>query len=89
MVDGERVVFKGESEQGLDFYPGDVILTLQQTPHPKFKREGDNLRMNMRIELKDAILGTHYSNIGFDKLIQHLDGHDVMVSAEGIIQDGS
>lgn len=58
MVDGEKVVFKGESEQGLDFYPGDVILTLNQRPHPKFKREGNNLRMSMTIELKDAILGT-------------------------------
>jgi DnaJ-class molecular chaperone len=30
MVDGERVMFNGESEQGLQFYPGDVIVTLRQ-----------------------------------------------------------
>ena len=30
MVDGDKVMFKGESEQGLQFYPGDVIVTLRQ-----------------------------------------------------------
>ena len=30
MVDGDKVMFKGESEQGLNFYPGDVIVTLRQ-----------------------------------------------------------
>lgn len=49
MVDGERIVFKGESEQGLDFYPGDVVVSLIQKQHPKFKRFGDDLRMSMTI----------------------------------------
>lgn len=43
----------------------------------------------MNIELKDAILGNYLHNKGFDKMITHLDGHDVMVSAEGVLQNGA
>lgn len=44
--------------------------------------------MGMTIDLKDAILGNDLFDVGFDKMINHLDGHEVMVSAEGIIQNG-
>ena len=34
----QKQFFKGESEQGVQFYPGDVILTLGMRPHPRFRR---------------------------------------------------
>jgi DnaJ-class molecular chaperone len=67
---GDKVQFKGESEQGFEFYPGDVYLTLHQGPHALFKRQKNDLLVNLDISLKDAILG-------FDRKLKHLDGHDV------------
>lgn len=70
MRDGDKILFKGESEQGFEFYPGDVYLTLKQHPHPLFKRQKNDLLLNLDVSLKEAILG-------FDKKIKHLDDHEV------------
>lgn len=67
MVDGDKVMFKGESEQGLQFYPGDVIVTLRQQKHPYFVRAKNDLKTNVNISLKEAILG-------FERKIKQLDG---------------
>lgn len=72
MKTGDVILFKGESEQGLDFYPGDVFVKLFEEPHPTLKRDGNNLRINLDISLKDAILG-------FERSITHLDGHNVFI----------
>jgi DnaJ-class molecular chaperone len=69
---GDVVLFKGESEQGFDFYPGDVYVKLHEVPHPTLKRDGNNLKINIEISLKEAILG-------FQRRIQHLDGHTVYI----------
>jgi DnaJ-class molecular chaperone len=57
MVDGDKVMFKGESEQGLQFYPGDVIVTLRQQHHPYLKRVKNDLKTTVKVSLEEAILG--------------------------------
>lgn len=52
MKNGDVVLFKGESEQGFDFYPGDVYVKLNEVGHPTFKRDGNNLRTGIDITLK-------------------------------------
>jgi DnaJ-class molecular chaperone len=50
------------SELGDDSVPnapkGDIHLTVQINPHPIFKRENDDLIMDVRIDAIDAMLGT-------------------------------
>lgn len=70
MVDGDKVMFKGESEQGLEFYPGDVIVTLRQQPHSYFTRVKNDLKTNIKISLQEAILG-------FERNIKQLDGRNI------------
>jgi DnaJ-class molecular chaperone len=70
MVDGDKVMFKGESEQGLQFYPGDVIVTLKQQPHPYLTRIKNDLKTSVKISLKEAILG-------FERKIRQLDGRSI------------
>lgn len=52
MKNGDVVLFKGESEQGFNFYPGDVYVRLNELPHPTFKRVGNDLEISMDISLK-------------------------------------
>ena len=75
MADGNEIVFEREAEQIPDMIPGDVIFTIKQTPHPKFKRVGDNLFTDINISLEEALLG-------FKKRIGHLDGHLVEFSSK-------
>jgi len=81
MKNGDVVIFKGESEQGLDFYPGDVYVKLNEISHATFKRDGNNLKMKVDISLKEAILG-------FERRIPHLDDHQVYIEESEDIQDG-
>ena len=81
MREGDIVHFKGESEQGFDFYPGDVFVKIHQAPHKTFKRDGNDLKINLDISLKEAILG-------FERSITHLDGHNVFIEESEDIQDG-
>lgn len=55
--------------------PGDVIFTVKQQPHSRFKRVGDNLYHDITISLEEALLG-------FKKRINHLDGHLVEISSK-------
>lgn len=76
MKHGSQIRFERMSEQRPGFIPGDVIMTLKQKPHKMFRREGNDLHMDMVISLKEALLG-------FSRTITHLDGHEVVVSSNG------
>jgi DnaJ-class molecular chaperone len=64
---------------GAGITPGDVIFKLKQAPHSRFRREGDALHHEMRLSLREALLG-------FKRPIRHLDGRDVIVEHKGVTQ---
>lgn len=55
---GSRVRISGQGEPGLSGGPpGDLYLNITVSPHPKFKREGNNLRVSVPVDLYTAVLG--------------------------------
>ncbi len=57
--DGDKVRLRGKGDPafgGGD--PGDLILELQVASHPYFRRNGDNLELDLPITLGEAALGT-------------------------------
>lgn len=76
--DGE-VRFERESEQQPGIIPGDVIFKFKAAPHPRFRREGDNLHHDMHLNLREALLG-------FKRFVRHLDSRDVPVEYTGVTQ---
>jgi len=74
MKHGTKITFSGEGDQLPDILPGDVILVLQLSEHPVFKREGNDLRIEKSISLIEAL-------VGFKFVIQHLDGRHLVVSS--------
>ena len=75
MANGENIVMEREGEQVPDLARGDLIFTLRQKPHKTFKRVGDNLFIDIHINLEEALLG-------FQKTITHMDGHRVTIKSE-------
>ena len=73
MTDGQKVVFSGESDQAPNTEPGDIIIVLDEEEHPTFKRKGNNLFANVKIDLVTALCGGVIT-------IKHLDGHILKVS---------
>lgn len=48
---GSKVRMKGATNQG------DVVLNIEVTPHAKFRRDGDDLRVTVPVDLYTAVLG--------------------------------
>ncbi len=56
--DGQTIRLKGKGGQGLgQGGPGDAYLTISVTPHPDFRREGDDIHLTLPITLDEAVLG--------------------------------
>lgn len=56
--EGSRVRIQGQGTQGMgNAPPGDLILVIHVTPHPLFKREGDDLHLDVPITLGEAYNG--------------------------------
>jgi len=55
--EGSRVRVAGEGEPGLGGSPGDLYLIIHVAPHPMFKREGDDLLVDVPVSLASAVLG--------------------------------
>lgn len=54
---GDKIVLQGEADEGRNIVPGDVIIHMNQTPHPYLVRKFDDLYMEHEIDLKTALLG--------------------------------
>ena len=80
MENGQKIVFKGESEQSPDILPGDLIVTLKQKEHNFFKkRKRNDLYADINLSLKEAIFG-------YNKKITHLDGREFYIESQKITQ---
>jgi len=69
----QQLRFPGESDQAPNTEPGDVIIVLQQEPHPVFQRSGDNLLMKHKINLVESLCG-------FQFVITHLDERKIVLT---------
>ena len=63
---GHKIDFRGEGDQQPGLLPGDVQFEIEQKPHPRFQRKGDDLIYHAEINLFTALAGG-------DLFIQHLD----------------
>ena len=56
--DGRTIRLRGQGEAGVrNGPPGDALVTLRYAPHPLFKVEGRDLRLDLPITLYEAVLG--------------------------------
>ncbi len=91
---GEMVRLAGEGEAVQGGVPGDLYVKVHVRPHEVFTREGDNLRMTLKVKLTDAILGATYAiptlkkdiDLKIPAGISH--GEVLRVRGKGIERDG-
>ena len=56
--EGKSIRLRGQGHPGhRGASPGDVIVTIRYAPHPLFKVEGRDLRLDLPVTLYEAILG--------------------------------
>lgn len=73
---GEMIRFSGGGEAVKGGTPGDLYIKVHVKNHKIFRKEGNDLIMNLDIKLSDAILGTEYE-------IETLDGKAKLKIPEG------
>ena len=71
MKDEQQIRFEGEADRIPGYIPGDIVITLIETEHPVFQRDGDNL-----IIAKDINLYQIY-DYTFD--ITHIDSRIIRI----------
>jgi DnaJ-class molecular chaperone len=54
---GQQIRLKGQGETAPGHPPGDVLITVNIAPHPFFKVDGTDLRIELPIALYEAVLG--------------------------------
>jgi DnaJ-class molecular chaperone len=57
VVAGQQIRLKGQGETAPGQPPGDLLITVGIAPHPFFKIEGSDLRLDLPITLYEAVLG--------------------------------
>lgn len=59
--DGEMIRLSGKGEAVPGGVAGDMYVRVHVAPHPHFRREGNNLIMDLDVKLSDALLGAEYA----------------------------
>lgn len=75
MKHGQKVVFRGESDEAPGIQPGDVIVVLEQEEHEYFTRKGQHLFYKKKISLLESLTG-------FSHFITHLDDRVLEVKSD-------
>jgi DnaJ-class molecular chaperone len=57
LADGQTIRLKGQGLPGPDGTVGDALITVTVEPHPLFKRDGNDLRLELPVTLYEAVLG--------------------------------
>ncbi len=57
LADGQTIRLKGQGMPGDGGPAGDALITVSIAPHPVFKRDGNDLRLDLPVTLYEAVLG--------------------------------
>lgn len=78
---GTKVKFSGEGDEQPDGRAQSIQFVIEEKPHDVFRRDGDNLHMDLQITLKEALTG-------WQKQVTTIDGKKINVSHSGPTQSG-
>jgi len=57
VTEGQQIRLRGQGETAQGHPPGDLLITVNIAPHPFFKVDGSDLRVDLPITLYEAVLG--------------------------------
>ncbi|KAG8834249.1 Type I HSP40 co-chaperone [Serendipita sp. 399] len=73
MKNGQTITFPGESDQAPDVIPGDVVIVVEEKPHATFRRQDNNLQIDVELDILTALGGGQFT-------IKHLDNRALLVN---------
>ncbi|CAG5120337.1 unnamed protein product [Candidula unifasciata] len=85
---GTRIIFSNEGDQSSNNIPADIVYTVRDKPHPRFRREGTSLIHLARVSLAQALLGCLLSIQTLDDRILHIPVTDIVCPGYTMIIKG-
>jgi len=73
MTHGMKITMSGTGDEEPGVQAGDLIFVIQQEQHALFERQGENLIMKRTLTLSESLCG-------FQFVIRHLDGRDLVIT---------
>ncbi|KAF5741019.1 dnaJ subfamily B member 4-like [Tripterygium wilfordii] len=78
---GTKITFPGKGNEEPGITAADVIFEVDEEPHPVFERDGNDLVVNQRITLLDALTGKNLN-------LTALDGRNLTIPLPDIVKPG-
>jgi DnaJ family protein A protein 2 len=75
MKAGQKIVFSGEADEYPGIEAGDIIFVIAEKKHDLFKRSGNDLIIDYKIPLIEALAG-------FSFTVKHLDDRELLIKSE-------
>ncbi|KAJ3681844.1 hypothetical protein LUZ60_014417 [Juncus effusus] len=75
MQHGQKITFQGEADEAPDTVTGDIVFVLQMKEHPKFKRKYDDLFVEHKLTLTEALCGFQFA-------LTHLDNRQLLIKSD-------
>lgn len=79
-IDTRKIVLENKADEYPGTIPGDIIIIIKEKQHALFTREGNNLKLDKKISLKQSLCGIDFN-------ITHLDGRTIFVKKDGVTCD--
>ena len=74
MKNGEKIKFRGMSDEQPNAEPGDILFVLQEKEHPVFTRKHNDLLIQKEVTLAEALCGYCFP-------VTHLDGRTIFITS--------
>eukprot|EP01118_Nematostelium_gracile_P005159 TRINITY_DN1621_c0_g1_i1.p1 TRINITY_DN1621_c0_g1~~TRINITY_DN1621_c0_g1_i1.p1 ORF type:complete len:410 (-),score=148.08 TRINITY_DN1621_c0_g1_i1:39-1268(-) len=75
MKHGQKIVFSGEADEYPGVEAGDIIFVIAEKKHELFRRSGNDLIIDYKLQLIEALAG-------FSFTIKHLDDRELLIKSE-------
>ncbi|KAF2286910.1 hypothetical protein GH714_035247 [Hevea brasiliensis] len=78
---GTKITFPDKGNEQLNQLPADLVFIIDEKPHSTYKRDGNDLIINQRVSLAEALGGTTVN-------LTTLDGRNLSIPVHDIVSPG-
>jgi DnaJ-class molecular chaperone len=75
MKSGTQIKLDGEGDEKPGMLPGDIVFVLKEKEHETFKRKGNDLLIQKKIQLSEALCGVKFT-------LNHLDDRELLIETD-------
>ncbi|NP_001089893.1 DnaJ heat shock protein family (Hsp40) member B13 S homeolog [Xenopus laevis] len=76
--EGTKITFQNEGDQGPNIIPADIIFLVKEKPHPRFRRQGNDLIYTANIQLGKALTGCTVEVETLDERLLNIPINDIV-----------